>query len=117
VLSDGRRVPGIYVAGWIKHGPSGVIGTNRKDALDTVSTLLADLPQLPSAAHRDTDALLAVLRARGVEVVDWAGWQQIDAAEMVKGQPVGRNRVKIHTWDELLAIGAAIRAGVTGGAL
>ena len=87
VLSDGRPVPGLYVAGWIKHGPSGVIATNRKDALDTVTTLFADLPQLPPARHRDTDALLAVLRARGVEVIDWAGWEQIDAAELVKGRP------------------------------
>ena len=92
VLADGRPIPGVYVAGWIKHGPNGLIGTNRKDAADTVSTLLADLPQLPPAAHRDTDALLAVLRARGVEVVDWAGWQQIDAAEIVEG-PAGRPAV------------------------
>ena len=117
VLAGGQPVPGMYVAGWIKHGPSGVIGTNRKDAADTVTTLLADLPQLPPARHRDTDALLAVLRARGVEVVDWAGWEQIDAAEIVKGEPVGRHRVKIHDWADLLAIGAAIRTGATGGAL
>src|SRR6185312_14310914 len=103
VLSDGRIVPGVYVAGWIKHGPNGLIGTNRKDASDTVSTLFADLSSLPAAAHRDTDALLEVLRARGVDVVEWAGWQRIDAAEIVKGQPDGRNRVKIHDWAELLA--------------
>lgn len=114
VISDGRTVPGMYVAGWIKHGPSGVIGTNRKDASDTVTTLLADLPRLPPAAHRDTDALLAVLRARGVEVVDWAGWQQIDAAEIRKGQSAGRGRVKIHDWADLIAIGTAIRTGATG---
>ena len=109
-----QAVPGVYVAGWIKHGPSGVIATNRKDALDTVTALLADLPQLLPAANRDTDALLAVLRARGVEVVDWAGWEQIDAAEIAKGEPTGRHRVKIHDWAELLAIGTAIRAGVAG---
>ncbi len=114
VLADGRPVPGVYVAGWIKHGPSGVIGTNRKDAADTVTTLLGDLPRLPPAAHRDSDALLAVLRARGVEVVDWAGWEQIDAAEIVKGHRAGRSRVKIHDWSDLLAIGAAIRTGAPG---
>jgi ferredoxin--NADP+ reductase len=107
VLSDGRPVPGVYVAGWIKHGPNGLIGTNRKDASDTVATLFADLPTLPSAPHRDTDELLAVLRARGVDVVDWAGWQHIDAAEVVKGRPAGRSRVKIHDWSELLALGAS----------
>lgn len=114
VMADGTSVPGVYVAGWIKHGPSGVIGTNRKDAVDTVTTLLGDLEHMPRAEHRDTDALLAVLRARGVEVIDWAGWEQIDAAEIVKGLPAGRGRVKIHDWAELLAVGAAIRAGVWG---
>jgi ferredoxin--NADP+ reductase len=116
VLSDGRPVPGIYVAGWIKHGPNGVIVTNRKDASDTVTTLLADLPELPAAPHRDTDELLTVLRSRGVDVVEWAGWQQIDAAESVKGHPDGRTRVKIHDWAELLAIGTWVRTGVTGAA-
>jgi ferredoxin--NADP+ reductase len=109
VLSDGRQVPGMYVAGWIKHGPNGVIGTNRRDASDTVTTLLADLPELPAAPHRDTDELLAVLRARGVDVVDWAGWQKIDALEVVKGRLNGRSRVKIHDWAELLAAGASAR--------
>ena len=115
VLSDGRPVPGVYVAGWIKHGPNGLIGTNRKDASDTVATLFADLPALPSAPHRDTDELLAVLRARGVDVVDWAGWQRIDAAEIAKGGPAGRGRVKIHDWAELLAVGASAHAEAAGG--
>jgi ferredoxin--NADP+ reductase len=105
VLADGRRVPGFYVSGWIKHGPNGLIGTNRKDASDTVATLFTDLDQLPAAPHRDTNTLLAILQARGANVVDWTGWQQIDAAEIVKGRPAGRNRVKIHDWTELLAVG------------
>ena len=60
--------------------------------------------------------LLEVLRARGVDIVDWAGWQQIDAAELVKGEPDGRNRVKIHEWAELLAFGTSVRAVAAGGA-
>src|SRR6478752_5851362 len=113
VLSAGRPVPGMYVAGWIKHGPNGVIATNRKDASDTVATLFADLPGLPTAPHRDTDELLSVLRGRGVDVIDWSGWQKIDAAEGVKGEPDGRSRVKIHDWAELLAVGASVRATST----
>jgi len=116
VLSEGRPASGVYVAGWIKSGPTGLIGANRKDASETVATLFADLPGLPSAPHRDTDELLAVLRSRSVDVVDWAGWLQVDAAELVKGRPDGRGRVKIHDWAELLAVGAAVRAGVAGGA-
>ena len=111
VLSDGGPVPGVYVAGWIKHGPNGLIGTNRKDAAETVATLLADLPNLPPAAHRDTDELLQVVQARGVEVVEWAGWQRIDAAELARGRPDGRSRVKIHDWTELLAAGRSVSGG------
>ena len=114
VVSGGHPVPGVYVAGWIKHGPNGLIGTNRKDAADTAATLLADLPRLPSAQCRDTDTLLAALRSRGVDIVDWAGWQRIDAAEVAKGGPDGRGRVKIHDWAELLDLGASARAGVVG---
>ena len=109
VLSDGRIVPGMYVAGWIKHGPNGLIGANRKDASDTVATLLDDLPALPPAPRRDTEQLLSLLRSRGVHVIDWAGWEQIDRAEIVKGEPDGRKRVKIHDWAELLDVGAANR--------
>lgn len=114
VLSDGKPLSGMYVAGWIKHGPNGLIGSNRKDAADTVATLLADLPRLPVAPGRDTDTLLAVLHSRGVDVVDWAGWQRIDAAEIAKGLPDGRNRVKIHDWAELLTVGLSERATVNG---
>jgi len=113
VFSDGRLVPGMYVAGWIKHGANGLIATNRKDAADTVATLFADLPTLPPAPHRDTAELLDVLRSRGVDVVDWAGWRQIDAAEIVKGQPIGRSRVKIHEWAELLAVGTSVPSGIS----
>lgn len=114
VLSDGRTVPGMYVAGWIKHGPNGLIGANRRDASDTVATLLADLPTLPQAPHRDTEKLLSLLRRRGVDVIDWAGWEQINRAEIVKGEPDGRNRVKIHDWAELLDAGGADRRKVAG---
>lgn len=114
VLSNGRTVPGMYVAGWIKHGPNGLIGANRRDASDTVATLLADLPTLPQAPHRDTEKLLSLLRRRGVDVIDWAGWEQINRAEIVKGEPDGRNRVKIHDWAELLDVGGAGRRKVAG---
>ena len=110
VSAGERPVPGVYVAGWIKHGPNGLIGANRKDAADTVATLLADLPDLPPSPHRDTDELVHRLRGRGVDVIEWDGWERIDAAEIDKGQPDGRGRVKIHDWAELLAVGSSVRA-------
>ncbi|MGL6280036.1 MAG: FAD-dependent oxidoreductase [Gaiella sp.] len=101
---DGAPVPGVYVAGWIKRGPSGVIGTNKKDATETVELLLSDaaagrLPHVDATAA-DVDALLAT---RGVEVVTHEGWQRIDAVERAAGEPQGRPRVKLCRWDELLA--------------
>jgi ferredoxin--NADP+ reductase len=97
----GRVAPGLYVAGWIKRGPSGVIGTNKKDATETVELLLADARA--GALHAPSGGDLAALLAeRGVEHVLYAGWQAIDAVERSAGEPHGRPRVKLCTWDELL---------------
>jgi ferredoxin/flavodoxin---NADP+ reductase len=104
VLGDGGEpLPGVYVAGWIKRGPTGVIGTNKKDATETIELLLEDaraglLP--PPAGETTLDELLA---DRGVDVVMYAGWESIDARERSLGEPQGRPRVKLCTWDELLA--------------
>ena len=103
----GALVPGVYCAGWIKRGPTGVIGTNKKDATETVDLLLEDARSgvLPErAAEAGIDALLA---ERGVEVVLYAGWDAIDRTERTRGEPLGRPRVKLCTWDELLAAARA----------
>jgi ferredoxin--NADP+ reductase len=103
VGEDGSPIPGLYTAGWIKRGPSGVIGTNKKDATETIELLLADaasgvLPRA-DATSADVDALLA---SRNVEVVTHAGWQRIDEAERAAGETQGRPRVKLCSWDDLL---------------
>ena len=102
IPNDGGRVaPGVYVAGWIKRGPTGVIGTNKKDATETVELLLADLADAPrkGATADDVDALLD---ERGVRRVMYAGWLAIDAVERAAGEAQGRPRVKLCTWDQLL---------------
>jgi len=71
VLRDGSVVPGEYVAGWIKRGPTGVIGTNKRDAGETVRALLADAESLPAAPVRDPETLLKELAHRGVTVATW----------------------------------------------
>jgi len=98
----GRVAPGVYVAGWIKRGPTGVIGTNKKDATETVELLLEDLRDAPpeGASADDVDALLD---ERGVRRVMYAGWLSIDQVEQAAGAKLGRPRVKLCTWDELLA--------------
>jgi ferredoxin/flavodoxin---NADP+ reductase len=98
--------PGVYCAGWIKRGPSGVIGTNKKDATETVDLLLGDAREGrlhrgdPTATFETVEELLA---SRGVEHVTYSGWEAIDAEEQRRGEPQGRPRVKLLTWDELLA--------------
>jgi ferredoxin/flavodoxin---NADP+ reductase len=96
-------LPGVYAAGWIKRGPSGVIGTNKKCAQETTSLLLADAAanRLPEPTA-DPDALLEAVRAGGVHVVDYAGWEAIDAHERSLGESHGRPRVKLVQRPELL---------------
>jgi ferredoxin--NADP+ reductase len=103
---DGRVGGGVYCAGWIKRGPSGVIGTNKKDATETIDLLVEDARRGelhrgdPSATAESVDELLA---ARGVEAVTYTGWEAIDLAERTAGEPHGRPRIKLLTWDELCA--------------
>jgi ferredoxin--NADP+ reductase len=107
--ADAKPAPGVYCAGWIKRGPSGVIGTNKKDATETVELLLED-----AAAGRieakavPASAVEELLVERGVRFVEYAGWAAIDEAERTAGERLGRPRVKLCSWDELLA--AAERA-------
>ncbi|MGH3365824.1 MAG: FAD-dependent oxidoreductase [Nocardioidaceae bacterium] len=103
VLRDASVVPGEYVAGWAKRGPTGVIGTNRHDATETVTSLLEDVPLLPPAPQRDPDAILELLERRGAHVVTWEGWQAIEHAERELGRTLGRQRSKITDRAALLA--------------
>ena len=107
--ADGSHVeeiesPGQYVAGWIKRGPSGVIGTNKKDAAETVDALCADLDSLPRPSVAGPDHVMSLLGERGVEYVTFDGWRAIDAAEIVLGQSRGRERTTLHEPTTLLEI-------------
>ena len=99
---DGAPVGGLYCAGWIKRGPTGVIGTNKKDATETVERLLEDARagRLPSRSGHAVEDLLA---DRGVVAIMYPGWEAIDAHERSRGEGAGRPRIKLTTWDELLA--------------
>jgi ferredoxin--NADP+ reductase len=99
--SAGRVAPGVYVAGWIKRGPTGVIGTNRPCAKETVISLLEDAPVLAGAEVPDDP--VAALRALGAEPVEWSGWQAIERAEAELGASLGRGVVKLPDWQSLLS--------------
>jgi ferredoxin--NADP+ reductase len=124
----GSPVAGEYVVGWIKRGPSGVIGTNKKDAQETVDAMLADLSS-PAArnggppAHEDGSSPAAeapaqvpgdpdpasierLLRARQPDLVTYSGWEAIDRHERSLGEPAGRPRVKLTRIEELLRVAA-----------
>ncbi|MFF7451663.1 MULTISPECIES: FAD-dependent oxidoreductase [unclassified Streptomyces] len=100
VLREGAVARGEYVAGWIKRGPTGVIGTNRPCAKETVTSLLEDAADLVRE-ERPADPV-AALRAQGVEPVEWAGWCAIERAEADLGASLGRGVVKLPDWQSLL---------------
>jgi ferredoxin/flavodoxin---NADP+ reductase len=97
-------VRGEYAVGWIKRGPSGVIGTNKRDAQETVDFLIEDLHEghLLEPADPSRESLEALLAERKPDVVGYAGWEAIDAAEKAAGEPQGRPRVKLCSFEELL---------------
>ncbi|WP_225833326.1 FAD-dependent oxidoreductase [Streptomyces sp. NK08204] len=100
VVREGAVSPGEYVAGWIKRGPTGVIGTNRPCGKETATALLADAPAL--ASRQVPEDAVAALRAAGIEPVPWTGWQAIERAEAELGARLGRSVVKLADWDRLL---------------
>ena len=106
---DGRPVPGLYVNGWIKRGPSGLIGASRRDARETVASLLADADAglLPVPQRRGPAEVDALLAADGVEVVDLTGWGRLDAHEEAAGAPFGRGRVKVVDHEAMIAAARA----------
>jgi ferredoxin--NADP+ reductase len=107
VLRDGQVSRGEYVAGWIKRGPSGVVGHNKHDARETVAALLADAADGVLAASGPVGDLVDELAARGAEPVLLDDWRAIDAAETALGATRGRARTTLHERESLMA---AVRA-------
>ena len=108
----GAHLGRTYCAGWIKRGPTGIIGTNKKDAAETVAGLLEDI-QEGRLVHREdvsADAVEVLLSERGSRPVVYAGWTSIDERERAAGEKLGRPRVKLRTWDELLEAAERVAA-------
>ena len=110
---SGEQVSGQYVVGWIKRGPSGVIGTNKKDAQDTVDALLEDVAErrVPEpAGDKSPESIEALLEERAPDFITFDAWREIDRAEVARGEPQGRPRVKFTSLDEMLEAAKAVAA-------
>ena len=106
VDDNGTALRGEYAVGWIKRGPSGVIGTNKKCAADTVTAILDDAGAhaLNVPGRPDRDTIEPWLRERAPALVTWSGWQAIDHHERGRGEASGRPRVKLTDVDDMVAV-------------
>jgi len=113
---DGNQVPGVYATGWIKRGPVGLIGHTKSDASETVRHLVEDVTGVADgeepgdltagriAPQGDPDAITEFLAGKGVDYIEWAGWELLDAHERALGEAQGRERVKVVPRDEMVTI-------------
>lgn len=104
VDNSGTDLYGLYVTGWIKRGPTGVIGTNRADSVATVNTVLADLPMLHSAPKMGAVCFAEYLRKASVPFVTYSDWKKLDYAEIQRGSPKGKPREKFTRVQEMLGL-------------
>ena len=101
-----QRSIGEYAAGWIKRGPSGLIGTNKADAVETVSMMLEDLEagELLSPSRSHSDHAAELIHHRQPDHFTYEHWQRLDAHETDRGKQSGRPRVKLTHIDEMLSV-------------
>lgn len=103
---NGKCVRGVYVGGWIKRGPTGVIGTNKPDALDTVRAMREDQETGQCIDPIEPGAMEAeeTIKARQAQFITWEDWERINAVEVARGQAVGRPRIKFTRTEDMLAM-------------
>ena len=106
VRRDGTVSPGEYAVGWVKRGPSGVLGSNRGDAMDTVEAIIADMGA--QYVRGPVPSIEEELSRRGIEPLNCDSWDAICRAEYALGASLGRERVKINAWESLIAAGRSI---------
>jgi ferredoxin/flavodoxin---NADP+ reductase len=107
-LDGSKPVPGLYATGWIKRGPSGLIGTNRADSVETVESIVADLPMLDAAPRPGAAGLAAALSNSGTRIVSYADWQNIDISERKRGERKGKPREKFTVIADMIAACARV---------
>ncbi len=105
VLDDnGFQEPGVFVTGWIKRGPVGLIGHTKADAIETVNTLLEQRDAWWNPPESDLRAITRLLTKRGCKFTDLSGWQRLDFKETKLGQIRGKERLKVVSREEMLSL-------------
>ncbi|MGX5681042.1 FAD-dependent oxidoreductase [Schumannella luteola] len=105
VLDDADEpVNGVYATGWIKRGPVGLIGHTKSDAMETVRHVINDQANWWSPEHPEEEAVVELLRSRGVEYTNLDGWHNLDEHEIALGEPEGRARIKVVERDEMVRV-------------
>jgi len=108
---DGEPVPGVYAVGWIKRGPTGILGTNKRDAEQTVACLVEDLKAGALPHPASAEPIDSLLEGRKPDLVTVEGWRAIDGQELERGRREGRPRVKLASREDLLVAAGADAAG------
>ncbi|MCR6486187.1 FAD-dependent oxidoreductase [Amycolatopsis sp. OK19-0408] len=101
---DENQLPGVYVTGWIKRGPIGLIGHTKGDAAETIASVLADADTLQAPKYDSPDAILDFLAARGIPFTTWEGWGKLDSHEKALGLAAGRERIKVVEREEMTRV-------------
>lgn len=104
ITKEGAHFVPFYATGWIKRGPSGVIGTNKPDSVETVQNFLQDVPKLKACPKRSSEEIVRLLKGRKVKVVNFGDWKKIDTAEIERGKPFGKPREKFVTIEEMIGL-------------
>lgn len=103
--NDGNIIPKLYAAGWIKRGPSGIIGTNRACSVETVQCLLEDLEKLGDKTNKTgAEEIYSILNKNNIRYINFDDWKKIDAKEIEIGDPKGKPREKYTYVDEMLSV-------------
>lgn len=104
VVKDDKIITGVYVTGWIKRGPVGLIGHNKPDSLETVKNLLEDLPQLEKNRKGSRDDVIKLLKSKNIQCINYDDWKKIDSSEIERGKIVGKIRDRFCSTEDMLNI-------------